>query len=114
MNTYNDMLDLYNNKLADGSAYREAEKSASSLQGSLNKLSNSFTDTVENILNSDTLKTGVNFLNTILTTVNKLTESLGLLGTTAITGGLIASLKNVGKSYKYMNFNNCFEYALYA
>ena len=107
------MQDLYNNPLADGSAFREAEKSLNSLQGLLNTLSNTWTDTVHNIVNSDTLKTGVNFINTLLTGVNKLTDSLGLLGTVVVSGGLVASLKNIGKTYEYTDLNNCFEYALY-
>ena len=59
MEGYQKMLDLYNNTSADGSAFREAEKSANNLSGSLNRLSNTWTDTVENIVNSDTLKPNV-------------------------------------------------------
>lgn len=83
------MLDLYNNTSADGSALKEAEKSANNLTGSLNRLSNTWTDTVENIVNSDTLKGAVNLLNTLLTGVNKLTDALGSLGTIGTTVGAI-------------------------
>lgn len=101
MDGYNDMLELYNSNLADDSAFREAEKSANNLSGSLNRLSNTWTDTVENILNSETLKGGIDFLNGALTLVNKLTESLGTLGTIGLGGGIFAGLNNVGKPKMY-------------
>lgn len=98
MESYNKMLELYNSNLADGSAYREAEKSANNFSGSLNKLRNTWTDTVDNILNSDTLTTGVNVLNDLLDMVNKLTDALGGLGTVGLAGGLFAGIKNVGQA----------------
>ena len=97
MESYEKMLDLYSSSSADGSAFREAEKSANNLQGSLNKLGNTWTDTVENIANSDTLKGVVNTLNFILTGVNKLTDALGSLGSIGLGAGLFMGLKNVGR-----------------
>ena len=94
--SYEQMLELYSSSSADGSAFREAEKSANNLSGSLNKLSNTWTDTVNNILNSDTLTSGVNVLNDLLGLVNKLTESLGSLGTISLIGGGILGVKNAG------------------
>ena len=96
MEGYQKMLDLYNNTSANGSAFKEAEKSANNLSGSLNRLSNTWTDTVENIVNSDTLKGAVNLLNSLLTGVNKLTDALGSLGTIGLGAGLLASFKNAG------------------
>lgn len=96
MKSYNKMLELYNSSLADDSAYREAEKSANNLSGSLNKLRNTWTDIVDNILNSYTLTTGVNVLNDLLGMVNKLTDALGGLGTVGLASGLFAGIKNVG------------------
>mgnify|MGYP002514866031 CR=1 FL=1 len=98
MESYNKMLELYNSNLANDSAYREAEKSANNFSGSLNKLRNTWTDTVDNILNSDTLTTGVNVLNDLLGMVNKLTDALGGLGTVGLAGGLLAGIKNVGQA----------------
>lgn len=115
MEGYQKMLDLYNNTSANGSAFKEAEKSANNLSGSLNRLSNTWTDTVENIVNSDTLKGAVNLLNGLLTGVNKLTDALGSLGTIGVIGGGILGANNLGKTYKCMVFKyNCFEYALHA
>lgn len=96
MEGYQSMLDLYNNTSADGSALREAEKSANNLTGSLNKLSNTWTDTVENIADSDALKFGVNSLEWVLDKVNWITEKLGSLGSIGLGAGLVAGIKNVG------------------
>lgn len=95
------MLGLYNSNLADNSAYNEAMKSANNLSGSLNRLSNTWSDTVENILNSDTLKAGIDALNGLLSIVNEVTSSLGSLGTIGLVGGLFAGLNNVGKPKMY-------------
>lgn len=85
MESYEKMLDLYSSSSADGSALREAEKSANNLQGSLNKLGNTWTDTVENIANSEGLKTGVSALNGVLTIVNGITSALGTFGTVGLS-----------------------------
>ena len=97
MESYNKMLELYNSNLADNSAYNEAMKSANNLSGSLNRLSNTWSDTIENIVNSETLKNGVNFLNSLLSIVNTLTDKLGALGTIGVGAGLFAGIKNVGE-----------------
>lgn len=98
MESYNHMLELYHSNLATDSSYREAEKSATNLQGSLNKLSNTWTDTVDNILDSKTLTTGVNVLDMLLSGVNDFTDTLGGLGTISILGGGITALFNKDKS----------------
>ena len=97
MESYEKMLDLYNNSSAEGSALREAEKSANNLEGSLNKLSNTWTDTVDNIANSTVLKGAVDIFNWLLTGVNNLTNALGSFGSVGLIGGLIAGIKNVGR-----------------
>jgi TP901 family phage tail tape measure protein len=103
------MMDLYESNSAVGSAMKEAEKSSNNLQGSLNKLSNQWTATVENIANSNDLKAGVNVLNSFLTVVNKLTDALGLLGTAFTGAGLITGLKNTGNTILvYGVQSNCF------
>ena len=107
LDSYNSMLELYNSTSADNSAFEEAQKSANNLSGSLNKLSNTWTDTVENILNSDTLTTGVNVLNDLLGLVNKLTESLGSLGTIGVIGGGILGAKNTGREKCYPSYRIC-------
>lgn len=92
---YEEMLQQYES--GSGSMAREAEKTANSLEGSLNRLSNTWTDTVENIANSDTLKDIVNGLNSILTGLNDITAFLGGKGSILLGAGLFAGLKNVGE-----------------
>lgn len=92
--TYETMLQQYAG--GTGSMRREAEKTAQSLEGSLNRLSNTWTGTVENIISSDLLKDTVNFFNTLLTGINDVTSALGSLGTIATISGGILGAKNLG------------------
>jgi TP901 family phage tail tape measure protein len=80
----NEMLDLYHSNLADGSAYKEAMKSANNWEGSLNKLSNSFTDLVQNFIDSDEVIGAINLVNGLVKGIDKLTESVGILGTVGV------------------------------
>lgn len=94
-------MDMYDKMLVDysqgsGSAMEEASKSANNLQGRLNALSNSWTEFVNSVVQSDTLKTGVNILNELVQGVTKLTSSLGSLGTIGLGAGLLASFKGAG------------------
>lgn len=99
-------MELFDKMLIDysegsGSALKEAEKSANNITGSLNRLSNTWTDTVDNIANSDLILGTVNTLNGLLSIINELTSSLGTLGTIGLGGGIFAGLKNVGKPKMY-------------
>ena len=102
-------MDMFDKMLVDysqgsGSAMEEASKSANNLQGRLNALSNSWTEFVNSVVQSDTLKTGVNILNELVQGVTKLTSSLGSLGTIGLGAGLFAGIKNIGKTYKCTDF----------
>ena len=88
------MLADYEN--STGSAMEEAMKSANNWEGSLNRLSNTWTDTVENLADSDMITGTINGLNGILEIVNKLTSALGGLGTAGLIGGGILSAKGLG------------------
>lgn len=92
---YESMLTLYSQGM--GSAAKEAEKSANNIEGSLKRLGNTWTDTVENVINSDAILTVVNALNGLLSVVNKVTDTLGSLGTIGLGAGLFAGVKNTGK-----------------
>lgn len=80
-----------------GSALEEANKSANNLTGTINKLSNSWTEFVNSVVKSNDLKAGVNILNTLVQGVTKLTSSLGSLGTIGLGASLFAGIKNVGR-----------------
>lgn len=79
-----------------GSAAREAEKSANNWEGSMNKLHNTWTDIVGNVLNSDAIVATVNSLNGLLSVINKITSALGSFGTISTTLSGILGAKGYG------------------
>lgn len=110
--SYESMLELYSQGI--GSAANEAEKSANNIEGSLNRLSNTWTDTIENILNSDAILTVVKALNGLLSVINNVTDKLGSLGTIGLGAGLFAGVKNSGVRKCVLFICFCFEYALFS
>lgn len=90
---YEKMLGDYENSA--GSAFEEAMKSANNWEGSLNRLSNTWTDIVGNIANSDGIIVGINALNSLFEVVNKLTSVLGTVGTAGAGVGIAAFIKNL-------------------
>lgn len=92
---YESMLDLYSQGW--GSAAEEAGKSAGNIEGSLNRLRNTWTDTAKNIINSDAILTVVKALNKLLAVIHSITEKIGSLGTIGLGAGLFAGVKNTGK-----------------
>lgn len=80
-----------------GSASVEAEKSASNWEGSLNKLSNSFTEMVNNFVNADAVIGGLNFFNSLIQGADSLIDSLGTISSITASIGLFAGVKNKGK-----------------
>ena len=91
------MLSEFNSQEAENSAFEEAMKTANSWEGKLNELSNTWTDTIENIANSESLTNIVNGLNDILTSINNITKTLGGAGSILAGTALFAGLKNVGE-----------------
>ncbi len=94
--------DQYSKMLKDysegtGSAMAEAQKSANNWEGSLNRLSNTWTSTVNSFADSDAITTGINTLSGLLGIINDITSSLGSLGTLGLGAGLFAGFKNVGR-----------------
>ena len=79
-----------------GSMAKEAEKTANSWEGSMNRLSNTWTDTIGNIANSEGVVGLIKSLDWVLDKINKLTGALGSLGSIGLGAGLIAGIKNVG------------------
>ena len=99
---YEKMLDDYANGM--GSMAEEAEKTANSWEGSLKRLSNTWTDTVQNVADSDAIIAAINGLNGILSVVNNITEAFGSWGTIGAGIGIAASIKNVGRDKRYSLF----------
>ena len=102
--SYYNMLDLYNQ--GSGSAMEEAMKSANNLSGSLNRLGNTWTSIVNNVIDTDALISVTNGFNSVLSVVETLTSALGSLGTIGIGAGLFTGIKNVG-SPKMFGLKNC-------
>lgn len=94
-------MDLFDKMLVDysegeGSALEESNKSAENLTGTINKLHNSWTEFVNNVVNSDGLKTGVNLINDLVKGLSNIVDLFDSAGTLGIGAGLFAGLKNVG------------------
>ncbi len=92
---YETMLEEYT--YGTGALAKQAELTANSWEGSLNRLSNTWADTVGNLVNSDAVIAIVNSLNGVLSVINNITTALGPLGTAGLGAGLFASFKNVGR-----------------
>ena len=73
---------------------QKAAQTANSWEGSMNRLSNTWTDTIGNIADSSAVITLVNGLNGLLSVVNSVTDGLGSLGTIGIGAGITAFVKN--------------------
>lgn len=107
-------MDMFDKMLVDysegaESALTEAEKSATNLTGSLNRLGNTWDSIVNNVMNANELTGIVNIFNSLLKGVNSVTGALGTLGTTGATLGAILGAKNVGgsKTYDPITIVNC-------
>lgn len=111
---YEKMLQDYQN--GTGSMAAEAAKLTNSWEGSMNRLSNTWTDTVGNVVNSDAVVAFVNVLNDLLGVINQITGALDSWGTIGLGAGLLTASKNIGITYQYMESKtfHCFEYALFA
>lgn len=89
---------LYEKMLQDyadgaGSMATEAEKTANSWEGSLNRLSNTWTDTVGNIVDSDAVISAVNGLNELLFVINAITDTIGSTATIGLGAGAFGMVK---------------------
>ena len=96
--TYEKMLQDYAN--GTNSAAEEAEKSANSWEGSLNKFKNSVTDLTNNFVTSGRAKGFIDFFTGIIKYADRMTTSLGSLGS-AVT---LFSMIMISKS-KTLHFN---------
>lgn len=98
--TVEKMLGDYEN--SSGSLMDGASKSAESLDGSLTRLGNTWTSTVNNIADSDILFAIVSGLNLITGALNKVTASLGTLGSASLAGaGVFAFLQKDRSKYRF-------------
>ena len=104
-NAFNAILenyDLYEKMLQEyadgsGSMAAEAERMVNSWEGSLNRLSNTWADTVENIADSDAIITIINGLNDLLSVVNHVTDGLDFWGAMGALSGLLMNKIGIGE-----------------
>lgn len=95
-------MDMFDKMLVDysegsGSALDEANKSANNLTGTLNKLSNSWNELINSLINSNELKSCVNLFDSLFQGATKLISILTPLGTIGVGAGLFTGFKNTGK-----------------
>lgn len=82
---------------ASGSALENNEKYLESFSGQLQALKNEAKIAWINILDSDTLKGGVEILTTLLKILGELVDKAGLFSSIGIGAGIYAGIKNVGR-----------------
>lgn len=92
--TYEKMLAEFNSNEAIGSAMEEAEKSANNWAGSLNKVKNSWSELVNQFINSDN---AVDMLQSLNNIIQNLTESSATGSIKTIVDGLSSMLKIISK-----------------
>lgn len=82
-----------------GSAAKEAEKSANNWEGSLNKLSNTWTGFIQNFANSNMITSGLQGLTGIIKIIDTVVSKAGTLETVmGVLGGGLASKTGWGKT----------------
>ena len=81
---------------ANGNALENNQKWVDSFGGHLQSLENTAKSAWINILDSETIKGGVDLLNILLERLTKFIDTVGVLPTLAGIGGVIAGFKNVG------------------
>ena len=91
------MLSEFNSQEAENSAFEEAMKTANSWEGRLNELSNSWTDFVSGIVNSDTAKGVIDFLNSIIKGIDSIRDGIGTIPTILGSIATVGAFKNVGE-----------------
>lgn len=90
---YDKMLQDYSQ--GGGSAAREAEKSAQNWEGSLNRLSNSWTEFISNFANADQITGGINLINSLVQAFDSLIGVMTPLGAIGASAGITAFFKNL-------------------
>ncbi len=80
------MLQQYED--GSGSMAVEAEKTAKNWEGVSNRVANIWTSIVNNVANSDAIIAGTTALGNFLEVINKITSSLGSLGTIGLGAGI--------------------------
>ena len=83
---------------------REAEKTANSWKGQLNKLSNSWTNLVKNVVDSDVIEKGIGLASSGVDVLDDLIDKLGVMPTliTAVTGAMSFTANKGGNELMFL------------
>ena len=87
-----------------GETIKNQEIYADSLKGHLGDLEATAQSVWSNLIESQTVKSGIDLLTGLLNIVDKTTDALGGLGTVGLGAGIFAGIKNIGKTYKCTDF----------
>ena len=95
-----------------GSALKEQQEYEKGIQYSLDRLTASAQTFANHFLDSSLVKGIVDFGNTTINVIDKVTSALTPLGALALGGGIFAGIKNIGRPkmfglYKYADINMC-------
>lgn len=95
-----------------GSALKEQQEYEKGIQYSLDRLTASAQTFANHFLDSSLVKGIIDFGNTTINVIDKVTSALTPLGTLALGGGIFAGIKNIGRPkmfglYKYADINMC-------
>lgn len=100
------MLSEYNSQDAVGSAMEEAQKTANSWEGQLNKLSNTWTKFVKNFVNTDYVKTGISGVSSFIDMLDKLIDKFGVLG--GVITPIVATVMTVKNKGEDKMISSCY------
>lgn len=99
--TFEKMLSDYQG--ATGSALQEAEKSANSWEGKLNRLSNTWTDFVNNFIDSDLAKTVLDIGNAFAQSADLITGFSDSVGALPLLAGTLAGVLSAKSDFGILN-----------
>lgn len=94
---------------SEGSATEELNKYLDSIDGKMAQLENRAQEFWFKVIDSETIKNGIDLLSTLLKGTTDFVDTIGLLPTILTGIGTALSFKNVGRNKMY--FLTCFEYA---
>ena len=89
---------------AEGSARKENEEYAKSIQASIDLVKAKLEELANDFLNSNFLKGLIDSGGKLIDILDFIIDKVGVLGTIGIGAGTIAGIKNIGKTYKCTDF----------
>ena len=104
-NSYQDMIQVYYSGL--GGLKERAAVAANSWEGSLNRMSDTWTNVVANIVDPHGIAMAVDNLNSFLAVIRDVTEALGSERSMGILLGAVLGAKNLGRTAPVRRLKTC-------